>query len=109
MRHLLIRIESRNAGVIVTVSDRALSVRLPMLISVAQEGMSPHRIVVNVRDFLPSSRRTVRTGCVGAMLYRGVSSISSHAWNCSARCCFECVNRYLLHTNFILADLVRCV
>src|SRR5580693_4851271 len=53
MRHLLVRIESRNAGSVVTVSDRALRVRFPMLMSVAQEGMSPQRIVVNLRDFLP--------------------------------------------------------
>jgi hypothetical protein len=62
MRHLLVRIESRNAGSVVTVSDRALSVRFPMLMSVAQEGTSPQRIVVNLRDFLPDSLRTVRTG-----------------------------------------------
>lgn len=63
--------ESLNAGVIVTVSERALSVRVPMLMSVAQEGMSPHRIVVNLRNLFHSSRRTVKTGWVGAMLYRG--------------------------------------
>src|SRR6267142_1761244 len=101
MRHRFVRMESRNEGVVVTVSDRALSVRFPMLMSVAQEGMSPQRIVENLRDFLPCSRRTVTTGWVGAMLYRGRSSISSHASKRSAKYCFECVNRYLLHTSLL--------
>ena len=35
MRQRLLRIESRNAGVVVTVSDRALSVRFPILASLA--------------------------------------------------------------------------
>jgi len=39
-----------------------------MVMSFAQEGMSPQRIVVNVRIFCPISRRTVTTGWVGAML-----------------------------------------
>src|SRR5215472_3404147 len=105
MRQRLVRIDSRNAGVFVTVSDRALSVRFPMLMSFAQEGINPQRIVVKWRIFLPCSLRTIRTGCVGAMLYRGCASISSSATSKrSARYCFECVNRYLLHTNFIVAD-----
>lgn len=99
MRQRFVRIEFRNAGVVVTVSDRALSVLFPMLISFAQDGMSPQRIVVNWRTFLPCSFRTVRTGCVGAMLYRGRSSISSPvASKRSTRYCFECVNLYRLHT-----------
>src|SRR5215472_11445056 len=100
MRQRLVRIESRNAGVVVTVSERAFSVRAPMLMSLAQDGISPQRIVVKCRDFLAFSLRTVRTGCVGAMLYRGRSSISSSAApKRSARYCFECVSRYRLHTN----------
>src|SRR6266481_5788334 len=101
MRQRLVKIEFRNAGVVVTVSDRALSVRVPMLMSFAQEGISPQRIVVNLRVFLPISRRTVATGWVGAMLYRGRSSISSGAPKRSAKYCFECVNRYLLHTSLL--------
>src|SRR5438477_348749 len=104
MRQRLVRIESRNAGVVVTVSDRALSVRFPMLMSFAQDGINPQRMVVKWRIFLPCSNhalgidsilgkghehrksdaipnawlkwriflpcslRTIRTGCVGAML-----------------------------------------
>src|SRR5215468_2163123 len=102
MRQRFLRIESRNAGVVVTVSDRALSVRVPMLMSLAQDGISPQRILVKCRDFLPFSLRTVRTGCVGAMLYRGRSSISSSdAPKRSARYCFDCVNRYRLHTMLV--------
>src|SRR5437762_14295034 len=74
MRQRLVRIESRNAGVVVTVSDRALSVRFPMLMSFAQDGINPQRMVVKWRIFLPCSLRTIRTGCVGAMLYRECSS-----------------------------------
>jgi hypothetical protein len=81
----------------VTVSDRAFRVRVPMLMSFAQEGMSPQRIVEKLRDFLPSSLRTVKTRCVGAILYRGPSSSSSWESKRSARYCFECVNRYRLH------------
>jgi len=69
-----------------------------MLMSFAQEGMSPHRMVVNLRVFWPISRRTVTTGCVGAMLYRGRSSISPTAPKRSAKYGFAYVNRYLLHT-----------
>src|SRR5215470_18734022 len=99
MRQRFVRIESRNAGVVVTVSDRALSVRFPMLMSFAQEGTNPHRMVVKWRTFLPCSLRTISTGCVGAMLYRGCASISSAAApKRSARYCFECVSRYRLHT-----------
>src|SRR6266699_69413 len=98
MRQRLVRIESRNAGVVVTVSDRALSVRVPMLMSLAQEGMSPQRMVVNMRVLFPSSLRTVTTCCVGAMLYRGRSSISPTAPKRSAKYGFAYVNRYLLHT-----------
>lgn len=35
------------------------------------EGINPQRIVVKYRTFLPCSRHTVKTGCVGAVLYRG--------------------------------------
>src|SRR5215472_17774417 len=99
MRQRLVRIESRNAGVVVTASDRALSVRLPMLMSLAQDGINPQRIVVKRRTFLPCSLRTIRTGCVGAMLYRGRSSISSAVTpKRSAKYSVECANRYLLHT-----------
>src|SRR5215469_13343653 len=99
MRQRLVRIESRNAGVVVTLSDLALSVRFPMLMSFAQDGINPQRMVVKWRTFLPCSLRTTRTGCVGAMLYRGCASISSScACKRSARYCFEYVNRYLLHT-----------
>lgn len=101
MRQRLVRIESRNAGVVFTASDRALSVRFPMLMSLAQDGTSPQRMVVKCRLFLPCSFRTVMTGCVGAMLYRGRSSISSSADpKRSVRYCFECVSRYLLHTTY---------
>lgn len=100
MRQRFVRIDSRNAGVVVTVSDRALSVRVPMVMSLAQDGISPQRIVVKCLDFLPFCLRTVRTGCVGAMLYRGRSSISpSGAPKRSARYCFERVSRYRLHTS----------
>src|SRR6266513_2096083 len=51
MRQRFVRIESRNAGVFVTVSDRAFSVRVPMLMSLAHDGISPQRIVVKCRDF----------------------------------------------------------
>src|SRR2546429_6464204 len=57
MRQRLVRIESRNAGVVVTVSDRALSVRFPMLMSFAQDGINPQRMVVKWRIFLPCSLR----------------------------------------------------
>jgi RHS repeat-associated protein len=40
---------------------------------------------------------------------RYIDAISSHAWNRSARYCFECVNRYLLHTHTLSQDLARCV
>ena len=79
MRQRFVRIESRNAGVVLTVSDRAFSVRVPILMSFAQDGISPQRMFVKRRVFLPCSFRTVMTGCVGAMLYRGRSSISLSA------------------------------
>src|SRR5438132_7133879 len=101
MRQRLVRIESRNAGVVVTVSDRALSVRFPMLMSLAQDGINPQRMVVKWRIFLPCSLRTIRTGCVGAMLYRGRSSISPNASKRSAKYGFAYVNRYLLHTSLL--------
>src|SRR5260370_3315390 len=99
MRQRFVRIESRNAGVFVTVSDRALSVRFPMLMPLAHDGINPQRMIVNVRVFFPSSMRTVTTCCVGAMLYRGRSSISPNASKRSAKYGFAYVNRYLLHTN----------
>src|SRR6266436_2899887 len=94
-------IESRNAGFVVTVSDRALSFLLPMLMSFAQDGIRPQRMVVNLRVFFPSSLRTVTTRWVGAMLYRGRSSISPTAPKRSAKYGFAYVNRYLLHTSLL--------
>src|SRR6266404_5264838 len=69
-----------------------------MLLSFAQDGIRPQRMVVNLRVFLPSSLRTVTTCWVGAMLYRGRSSISPTAPKRSAKYGFAYVNRYLLHT-----------
>ena len=51
MRQRLLRIDSRNAGVVVTVSDRALSVRFPMVMSFAHEGINPQRMIVKWRVF----------------------------------------------------------
>src|SRR5260370_42024270 len=96
-----VRIGSRNAGFVVTVSDRALSVWVPMLMSFAQDGIRPQRMVVNLRVFFPSSLRTVTTCWVGAMLYRGRSSISPTAPKRSAKYGFAYVNRYLLHTSLL--------
>src|SRR6266853_4206435 len=99
IRQRFVRIGSRNAGFVVTVSDRALSVWVPMLMSFAQDGIRPQRIVVHLRVFFPSSSRTVTTFWVGAMLYRGRSSISPTAPKRSAKYGFAYVNRYLLHTS----------
>jgi hypothetical protein len=56
-----------------SVFDRALSVQFLMFMSCAQDGINPKRLVVKWRDFLVCSLRTVRTGCVGAVLCRGHS------------------------------------
>src|SRR6266436_7892452 len=96
-----LRIESRNAGFVVTVSDRALSVWVPMVMSFAQEGIRPQRMVVNLRVFFSSSLQTVTTCWVGAMLYRGRSSISPTAPKRSAKYGFAYINRYLLHTSLL--------
>src|SRR5438445_4747701 len=101
MRQRFVRIDSRNAGVVVTVSDRAFSVRVPMLMSFAQDGIRPQRMVVKLRVFFPSSLRTVTTCWVGAMLYRGRSSISPTARKRSAKYGFAYVSRYLLHTSLL--------
>src|SRR6266704_4390235 len=101
MRQRFLRIGSRNAGFVVTVSDRALRVWVPMLMSFAQDGISPQRMVVNLRIFFPPSMRTVRTCCVGAMLYRGRSSISPAAPKRSAKYGFAYVNLYLFHTSLL--------
>src|SRR6266566_9430148 len=51
MRQRFVRTESRNAGVVVTVSDRALSALVPMLMSFALDGIRPQRMVVKCRVF----------------------------------------------------------
>ena len=56
---------SRNVGLSATVSALALIMRLPMERFMAQKGMSPQRMNPARRG---SSRTTVRTSCVGAML-----------------------------------------
>jgi hypothetical protein len=61
---------------VVTVSDLALIVLKPMVGSFAQEGTSPHRMDEKLRCGLEGSWRIERTGCEGAMLYRGASSYS---------------------------------
>jgi len=60
---------ARNAGFSANVSTRALIIRLPMLGSFAQEGISPHNISFMYR--FPSSPTTI-TACVGAILNRGL-------------------------------------
>src|SRR5262249_35747548 len=61
----------RNAGLSATVSARALASLFPMPGSLAQEGMRPHLSIVPSRSPRFGSIRTARTGCDGAMLYRG--------------------------------------
>src|SRR5882762_748214 len=80
-----------------TLNDLPLGT-LPLMAKYSATRLLPKQ---NWRVFLPISRRTVTTGWVGAMLYRGRSSISSHASKRSAKYCFECVNRYLLHTSLL--------
>ena len=70
---------SRNERyMVVTVSGSCTKfiVRKPMVGSFAQEGTSPHRMVEKLRRGLEGSWRIDRTGCEGAMLYRGASSYS---------------------------------
>ena len=49
----------------------ALIIRLPMDGSLAQNGISPHFIILG--SFPSPALTTVRTSCVGAMLYLGLS------------------------------------
>ena len=58
----------RNAGLVSTVSTRALMHELPILASLAQLGIRPHLALKNSRS---SPSRMNRTFCVGAMLYAG--------------------------------------
>ena len=58
--------ESRNAGLVATLSALALMLREAILRSLAHHGTSPHENVVRVRS--PSAPVTAYTGSVGATL-----------------------------------------
>src|ERR1035438_4989522 len=67
-KHRRLTKASRKAGLLATVSARALIVLNPILASVAQDGIKPQRASEKCRAGLDGSWRMIPTGCDGAML-----------------------------------------
>ena len=85
---------SRNAGFVLTVSERALILLAATDESFAHDGINPQRISDNYRTGSFGFWRITGTGWVGAMLYRGVQSSSPEAVSkCSSMICFRRDNR----------------
>jgi hypothetical protein len=76
IRHLRDFKASRNAGFVSAVSDRALIMPAAPEGSFAHDGISPQRISENCRIGSFGFWRITGTGCVGAMLNRGLQSSS---------------------------------
>src|SRR3974390_3009766 len=67
-KHRRLTKASRKAGLIATVSARALIVLDPILASVAQDGIRPQRATEKGRSGIDGSSRIIPQGCDGAML-----------------------------------------
>jgi hypothetical protein len=100
-------VASRNAGIVLAVSDLALIILAAPDESLDHEGMSPHLINDDSRTGSLGLWRMTGTGWVGAMLYRGLQSSSLEtASKYSSTTCFLFDNRYRPAVWEIMADRV---
>ena len=87
--------------------DLALIVLAAIDASFAQDGMRPHRINEGTRIGSFGCWRMTGTGCVGAMLYRGLQSSSPETLSkCSSMICFRSRKSVAAAHGEIMADRI---